>query len=281
MLKNDFTYVKFMRQPTGHDCNMSASAGAGSDKGVKFGHADRVINVIGMEQQYPQKVISEILRSMGYAKEADNSVHLTYEHVGLAEAKFSGREGTWIGFTTDELYIEGLVRAEAKIKPDVEGAERGKIATAVAAAAIRFSFLKTTPEKRIIFKWDDALSMEGDSAPYAMYAHARACKIAAKAGQGAPNTAIGPLTLPEKELLLKIMAFDTAMDEAARQLRPHIIVEYCLTLATAYNKFYNTSPIISCDDGKKKAMRLAINSAALVAMKNALRVIGIEPLENM
>ncbi|MFA6489158.1 MAG: arginine--tRNA ligase [Candidatus Micrarchaeia archaeon] len=280
-LKNDFTYSKFMHQPTGHDCYMSEPPGSGSDKGVKFGHADRVINVIGMEQAYPQKVISEILRSMGYGKEADNSVHLAYEHVGLAEAKFSGRQGTWIGFTTDELYSEGLVRAEAKIKPEVEGADRGRIATAVASAAIRFSFLKTTPEKRITFHWDDALSMEGDSAPYAMYAHARACKIAAKAGEGTANAPIHALTLSEKELLLRIMAFDLVISDAARQMRPHIVAEYCLSLATSYNKFYNTSPIIACEDEQKKAMRLSINSAALVAMKNALRVIGIEPLESM
>ena len=304
MLKNDFSYSKFMHQPSGHDCYMSSTPG--SDKGVKFGHADRVVNVIGMEQSYPQKVIAEIMRGMGYGKEADNSVHLAYEHVWLhdvmhagagqppqpnaedsskdgdgAEAKqFSGRQGTWIGFTTDELFSEGLVRAEAKIKPDVAGTERGKISKAVAAAAIRFSFLKTTPEKKIMFKWDDALSMEGDSAPYIMYAHARAHKIAVKAGEGGA-TPLSDLSLAEKELLRKIMAFELSVDSAAAQMRPHILAEYCLELATAYNKFYNTCPVIACEDEKKRAMRLCINSAALLAMKNALCVLGIEPLESM
>lgn len=294
LLKHDFSYSKFMRQPNGHDCYMSASPGAG--KGVKFGHADRVVNVIGMEQAYPQKVIAEILRSMGYAKAADNSVHLAYEHVWLHDAmhgeagqsadaeasarKFSGREGTWIGFTTDELYSEGLLRAEAKIKPEVQGDARGKIAKAVASAAIRFSFLKTTPEKKITFRWDDALSMEGDSAPYIMYAHARAHKIAVKAGAGAA-VAQSELVLAEKELLLKIMAFDLAIDSAAAQMRPHILAEYCLGLATSYNKFYNSCPVIACEDASKRAMRLAINSVALFAMKNALGVLGIEPLESM
>ena len=277
ILKHDFSYSKFMRQPNGQDCYMSSHSGTG----VKFGHADRVVNVIGMEQAYPQKVISEILRGMGYSKEADNSVHLAYEHVGLAEAKFSGREGTWIGFTTDELYSEGLVRAEAKIKPDVEGPARGKIAAAVASAAIRFSFLRTTPEKRITFKWDDALSMDGDSAPYVMYAHARAHKIAAKAGEGVSGTKLSGLALAEKELLRKIMSFDISIDSSAAQMRPHIVAEYCLEIATLYNKFYNTCPIIACGDEKQRAMRLAINSAALVAMKTALRAIGIAPRESM
>lgn len=291
-LKNDFSYATFMRQPNGHDCHMSSRGGGRSEK---YGHASRVINVIGMEQAYPQKVIAEVLRSMGYVKEAENSVHLAYEHVWLKDEmpgpagqaadaaasarKFSGRQGTWIGYTADELYSEGLRRAEAKIKPEVTGAERGRIATAVASAAIRFSFLRTTPEKRITFDWDAALSLEGDSAPYAMYAHARAHKIMAKAGPGEPKA--GELALAEKELLRKIMAFGFVVQESARQLRPHALAEYSLELSTAYNKFYNTCPVIACEDAGTRGMRLSINSAALVAMKNALGVLGIEPLEQM
>ena len=70
----------------------------------------------------------------------------------------------------------------------MKGSERKKIAEAVAAGAIRFSFLRTTPEKKIIFKWDDALSLEGDSAPYVIYAHARAHKIFEKGGAGSAST---------------------------------------------------------------------------------------------
>jgi len=275
ILKNDFTYSRFMHQPNGHDCHMSAPDGKKGD----YGHAKRVVNVIGMEQAYPQKVIKEILNSMGYAKQAENSIHLAYEHVWLEDSKFSGRQGTWLGFTTDELYSEGMVRSEAKIKAEVMGVERGKIATAVAAAAIRFAFIRTTPEKKIIFKWDDALSLEGDSAPYAMYAHARAHKILSKAGEGKPHAK--ELALQEKELLKKIMIFDHIVQEGARQMRPHLVAEYCIELATSYNKFYNACPVIACEDEEKKAMRLSINAAALAVMKNALIVLGIEPLEQM
>jgi arginyl-tRNA synthetase len=87
LLKNDFTYSKFMHQPTGHDCYMSHPEG----RKEKYGKAVRVINVIGMEQAYPQKVIAEIMRLMGYGKQAENSIHLSYEHVWLEDAKFSGR----------------------------------------------------------------------------------------------------------------------------------------------------------------------------------------------
>jgi arginyl-tRNA synthetase len=276
LLKNDFTYGPFMRQPDGKDCRMSSQRG----KAAKYGGVNKVVNVIGMEQIYPQKVIAEILKSMGYARQAERSVHLSYEHVWLEDEKFSGRQGTWIGYTADELYSEGLKRAEAKIKPEVAGVERGGIATAVAAAAIRFSFLKTTPEKKITFRWDDALSLEGDSAPYVMYAHARAHKIFAKAGEGKAG-AVSELELAEKGLLKKIMLFDYAVAEAARHMRPHMLAEYCLDLATAYNKFYNSCPVIACEDAKLRDNRLAMNAAALGVLKSALGVLGIAALEQM
>ena len=292
LLKNDFSYSVFTEQPNGQECFKTSANGAA----MGFGKALRVVNVIGMEQAYPQKVIKEILLSMGYKKEAENSVHLAYEHVWLedkmpgsagqtadaaaAAKKFSGRQGTWVGYTTDELYDEGVRRAEAKIKPDVEGGERMKIARAIASAGIRFAFIRTTPEKKITFRWDDALSLEGDSAPYAIYAHARAHKIFEKGGKGLAQDAI-PAEPAERELLKKIMVFDSVIGESARQMRPHIVADYCLDLATLYNKFYNACPILSCEDELRKEWRLAVNFAALNAMKNALASIGIAALERM
>lgn len=275
LLKNDFEYAKFIKQPNDKECLMSSPEG----KPAKYGNAARVINVIGMEQAYPQKVIKEILQSMGYEKEAENSVHLSYEHVGLADEKFSGRQGTWIGYTVDELYEEGVKRAAEKVKEGVGSEDREDIAKAVASSAIRFSFIKTTPEKKIIFKWDEALSMEGDSAPYVMYAHARAHKIFVKGGKG--KISISGMVKEERELLKKIMMFGAKVDDSAKHLRPHIIAEYCLDLATLYNKFYNVCPVMSVEDEKVREARLAINFAALTAMKNALCVIGIDALEAM
>ncbi|MCX8175251.1 MAG: arginine--tRNA ligase [Candidatus Micrarchaeota archaeon] len=275
LLKNDFSYCRFMLQPNGKECLMSCAKGR---KG-RYGKAGRVVNVIGMEQAYPQKVISEILRSMGYERQAQNSIHLAYEHVWLEDEKFSGRQGTWIGYTADELYEEGVKRAMERVKEGAEAEERRKIAQAVAAGAIRFSFLRTTPEKKIIFNWDDALSLEGDSAPYVIYAHARAHKIFEKGGAGkAQRMALGEA---ERGLLKQIMLFEWAVQQAALHLRPHILCEYCLDLAALYNKFYNSCPVLSCEDEKAKGNRLAINFASLCTLKNALCLLGIEALERM
>ncbi len=275
ILKNQFKYSKFLLQPNKKECFMTSCKG----KKGNYGKASEVVNVIGTEQIYPQKVIKEILLSMDYKKEAQNSVHLSYEHVGLADEKFSGRQGTWIGYTADELYSEGLKRADEKIKKEIKGKDREKIGAAIASSAIRFAFIKTSPEKRITFKWDEALSLEGDSAPYAIYAHARAHKIFEKGGKG--KAGLTGLGKEEKELLKKIMLLDFAINEAAKHLRPHIIADYCIELACLYNKFYNACPVISSKNRKVKEMRLAINFAALTAMKNALSAIGISALERM
>src|SRR3989338_2502786 len=235
------------------------------------------------------------MRAIGYGKQADSIIHLAYEHVWLegehsegaagdgspeGAQKFSGRSGTWMGYTADDLYSEALKRAESRIKPKVSGSEMGRIATAIAAAAVRFSFLKTTPEKKIIFRWEDAFSLGGDSAPYVIYAHARAHKIFEKAGEGRAGR-LPDLVQQEKELLRKIMLFDWVVSEACRHLRPHMLAEYCLDLATCYNKFYNACPILSCGNEELKEARLAMNFAALCTMKNALGAIGIEALERM
>ncbi|MEM4348791.1 MAG: arginine--tRNA ligase [Candidatus Anstonellaceae archaeon] len=275
LLSSDFKYEDFILQPNGKVCKKTC----GSGRSESFGKATKVINVIGMEQTYPQKVIKGILELLGYKSQAENSIHLSYEHVWLEEEHFSGRQGTWIGYTADELYQEGIKKASAKIKEQNEDSKRSQIASAVAVAAIRFSFLRTTPEKKIVFKWEEALSLEGDSAPYALYAYARAHKIFSKAGKGAPAQL--QLSENEKELLKKIMLLEPVLESAAAQLRPHAVAEYCLELATSYNKFYSTCPIISCEDEKIKANRLAINFAAMTVLKNALGSIGIQVLEEM
>ncbi|MCX8196971.1 MAG: arginine--tRNA ligase [Candidatus Micrarchaeota archaeon] len=275
LLKNDFLYSDFLVQPNGKICKMTSSKGTKAN----FGKASRVINVIGTEQIYPQKVIREVLRLLGYQKQAENSIHLAYEHVWLEDRHFSGREGSWIGYTADELYDEGVKRAAEKIKPQLPSEEKLKIASSVSCGAIRFSFLRPTPEKKIVFKWEEALSLEGDSAPYVMYAHARAYKIFEKGGQGKASPL--PFSQHERHLLKQIMLFEKIVQDSAAQLRPHLLVDYCIELATLYNKFYSTCPILSCQDDALRQNRLAINFAAMTCISNALSIIGIDAPKTM
>ena len=274
-------FKPFVTQPNGKVCYATWKEG----KEMDFGKGDIVINVIGVEQTYPQKVIAEILRLMGLGKEAKNSIHLAYEHAWLPGAKFSGRMGTWIGYTSDELLKEGVKRAMERVKAETSDEEKEKIARSVGAGAIRFSFLKIAPEKKITFKWDEALSLEGDSAPYLQYAHARACAVLEKAKEAqAPRKGkeAYSFTTEEKALLSLAFQFPDIVERAGRDYKPHYIADYLLDLAAAFNRFYATSPILAPEnDEATREARLGVLKAAKVSLSNGLALLGIEAIEKM
>ncbi|HQT45412.1 MAG TPA: arginine--tRNA ligase, partial [Candidatus Micrarchaeota archaeon] len=138
-LASAFKYAEFDAQPNGKTAYKTDSFTG--TKAMDFGGADLVINVIGMEQAYPQSVIRQILMKMGFEKESENSMHLSYEHATLPEGRFSGRAGTWVGYSADELLAEGERRAFARITKEFSDEQKEEIAHAVALGAIRFAFL--------------------------------------------------------------------------------------------------------------------------------------------
>ncbi|MFH0927116.1 MAG: arginine--tRNA ligase, partial [Candidatus Micrarchaeota archaeon] len=183
LLAGGFEYCAFVEQPNGKTALKTCEKGKKAD----FGKADVIVNVIGVEQSYPQKVIAATLEKLGYGEEAKNYVHLAYEHVVLPEGKFSGRAGTWMkkegegtGFSADELIDEVEKRAYERITGDYSQDGKKKISHAVGIAALRFSFLRSSSNMKIIFDADRALSLSGDSGPYLQYAYARAANILKK-----------------------------------------------------------------------------------------------------
>jgi len=279
-LKSRFRYEPFIEQD-GKTAYKTSSAEAAKEMG--FGSATRVINVIGVEQKYPQRVIAEVFRRLKMEKEAAGLQHLSYEHVGLPDEKFSGRKGTWIGFTADELLAEAESRVTEKIKLDVPDGEKKAIARAVGAGAIKFSFLRTSADKRITFRWDEALSMEGNSGPYIQYAFVRTNGILAKAKeQGAkPEIKSESYNESEKRLLRKLAVFSEVVSRSSRDLAPHHLAQYVLDLAADFTAFYGSSPVLSADDADTRSTRLAITLATGIVLRNALGLLGIECPERM
>jgi len=280
ILPNRFMLSVFMKQPNGKQLYTTSRRG----KRMPFGKADLVVNVIGVEQKYPQKVLLSLLKMMGYEKEAGSSVHLSYEHAWLPDEKFSGRGGSWIGFTADELIEKAVDYAKGEIKNrfrEMEDEEKERIAHAVGVGGIRFDFLKTTPEKKIIFRWEDALNFEGDSAPYIQYSHARAARIIEKSPGRCRGVDCSILSSPDERRLVKLIAkFPSIVRNAAKDCRPHYIADYLIDLATAFSKFYTTSPVLTAPEKEKKA-RLALVRCTKLVLKNGLELLGIETPERM
>ncbi|MDP3017726.1 MAG: hypothetical protein Q8N70_11735, partial [Deltaproteobacteria bacterium] len=192
LLKKDFMYKNWGTQANGEELWTTDKDGQPRDRLLKqFGNADRVINVIDVRQSYPQEVVSECLRQIGFEKEAERSIHLAYEVVNLSpqaahvlgseeteekrSVAMSGRSGTGV---KAKDFIEMVKK---KVVEKAGHPLEESVANALASAAIRYYLLKFTLESQIVFDFDEALKTTGDTGVYLEYAHARACSILRKA----------------------------------------------------------------------------------------------------
>ncbi|ASJ03143.1 arginine--tRNA ligase [Thermococcus profundus] len=264
----------------------------GKEMPGKFGRADIVINVIGAEQKHPQMAIKYALQLLGFEDAAENFHHLAYEHVVRPEGSFSGRKGTWVGFTVDEVLNEAVQRARELVEqknPSLSDEEKNEIAEAVGVGAVRYNLVKYSPDKIITFRWDDVLNFEGDSAPYLQYAHARCASILRKAGESGIETDwkalleradFSKLTSREKELIKLLAKFPEVLQNAGKDVKPHLIPAYLNDLASFFNKFYMDHPVLKAEEGIREE-RLLLVLAVKQVLRNGLEVLGIEAPERM
>lgn len=281
LLPSKFKFKPFEKQPNGEKLHSTSSEG----KKINFGKADLVINIIGVEQTHQQLAVKNVLKLMGYGKQASSMVHLAYEHAWLPDEKFSGRAGSWLGYTADEVINEATKHAYNEIKErfkDMGEEEKRKIAETVGVGAVRFDFVRTTPEKKIIFRWEEALNFEGDSAPYVQYSHARASRILEKAGKLKAERIDYSLlgSLDEKRLIKTLAKFPSIVKAGARDYRPHFVADYLLELATCFSKFYSSCPVLTAPEKERNA-RLVLVACTKRVLKNGLELLGIEAPERM
>jgi arginyl-tRNA synthetase len=286
IVEHKFKCKSFLKQPNGVTLSTTNTV---KGKDAEQSKADIIVNIIGSEQSYPQELIRYILKQMGYSQ-AENYVHVAYEHVVLPEGKFSGRLGTWIGFTADELLEEAVKRATVEVekrleKSGIKGKEKDKVAKMVANAAIKFSFLRITPSKQVIFDFDRAVSFEGDTGPYVQYASVRAGKILEKLGVEAKGTKPAPtrgyeFSPDERALLKKLSQFPILVQKAAGDYQCYYLAEYALEVANAFSKFYETTPVVKAEEKERKT-RAAIVVATRTVLTNALTLLGIDVPEKM
>jgi arginyl-tRNA synthetase len=259
-------FREMMKQPNGAICYRSSSEG----KEMKFGNADVVVNVIGVEQVHPQNIVKYALRKLGYAEAASNYVHVAYGAVRLPEGKFSGRKGTWLGYTADDLMEEGIEKARERMKDAKEDDVRK-----VVNAAIKYSMLKVGAPKEVVFEWDRALSMEGDSGPYLLYSYVRAMKILEKSSK---KEAFGEYSQDEKDLLFKLSQFYDAAESSARNYEPSIMANYLVEAAAMFHSYYAKYRVIG---EPEEASRIGIVKAFANVMEKGLSLLGIETVKEM
>ncbi len=306
LLRKDFLYRHWGIQANGEVLWTTGREGDPGDLlSHRFGHADRVINVIDTRQSYPQQVVSECLRQMGFDKEAEESIHLAYEVVNLSpqaarllgreeadEKKalaMSGRSGT--GVKANDF----IQRVKQKVIEKADHPLEESVASALASAAIRYYLLKFTLESQIVFDFDEALKTTGDTGVYLEYAHARACSILRKAEEREIDLQWGKdcipvqLTETERGLLDALSGFSSIVAKVGKNLRISQLAEYAFDLATTFTHFYEhpdpgadvQTPFIHLQDQRLQTFRLSLVKAFQKVMANVLRLMGMPALERI
>ncbi len=277
----DIKFDKLLIQKNGKILHTSAQNGS---RAMQFNHAEKVINIIGVEQEYPQQIIKMILSVAGFEKESENYVHISYAHARLSSHKFSGRKGTWMGYTSDELIAESVRKAYDKIKDRFEsyGEETKRvISESVGVGAIRYSFTKLSPEKELVFDWDKALNFEGDSGPYLQYSRTRAAHILEKQGiDEGWNARYEITTDAEKQLIKCISMLSIVVDNSIKNNTVHRINDYATELSSFFNKFYAACKVIG-EDKNVSETRKRIVEKYIKAMDICMNILGIPIVSKM
>ena len=270
------------KRPDGTKTHTTVQRGRAS---TKFGNATKVVNVIGAEQRFPQQVVFTALKALGLEKEHENSHHLAYEHVWLPSGRFSGRKGTWVGFSVDDAVEEAVARAYVVVREHApKASERFKREAAefVGAGAVRYSLLSTSPEKKIVFKWEEALNFDRNSGPAVQYSHARACSILRKAKRRGGKHPSDVFKLPQEQYLIKFLSkFPEILREAEEKLQPHLLAQYAAEVALAFNTFYEAAPVIEAETPELRAARLRLVNCVRIVLRNSLGLLGIVAPERM
>jgi arginyl-tRNA synthetase len=249
----------------------------------KFKRAQKVINVIGMEQSLAQLQLKVALYALGVDEYAENLVHFAYNLVTLPGYKMSSRRGHYITF--DDVLDEAVHRAfeeVSKRSPMLSDDEKRKIANFVGLGAVRYALVDVDPSKPVVFTWERVLNFETNSAPYVQYTHARACSILRKAEREAEAPAYELLVEKlERELVMNLAAFPDAFAEATEYLKPNLIADYANALADKFNTFYNALPVLKADSEGLIDARLTLTQAIEIVMHNALKLIGVVAPDKM
>jgi len=246
----------------------------------KLSRCHHAINVLGEDHRYQSLMLELALRELGLEKVPEA---VFYSFVSLPEGKMSTRRGRTVYL--DDLLDEAVQRAREEVekrRKDLKEEEIAHISEVVGIGALRFNMIRVQPEKKIVFRWEEALNFEGSSAPFIQYSHARACSILEKGGM-----IPGPLDFSrlveraERELVKQLSRFDEVVSKAARERRVHLMATYLVDTASSFNDFYRDCPVLSENDERRRGARLALVELSREVFSSGLSILGIEAPASM
>ena len=251
---------------------------------------DKMIYVVGNEQNYHFQVLSILLDKLGF-KWGKDLVHFSYGMVELPSGKMKSREGTVVD--ADDLIAKMIedayqVSKEMGKNEDIPEEEAREIARKVGLGALKYFILKVDARKNMLFNPAESIDFNGNTGPFIQYTYARISSILRKAKEAGIdlsvlNTLSNQITLSEKEITLiqKLNSFEAAVRQAGQDYSPSGIANYCYELTKEYNQFYHDFSILREEDEQKKQFRLMLSKCVSKVLNEGMGLLGIEMPERM
>ena len=248
----------------------------------KMKNCDIGINILGADHKLTAEMVNASLKLLGY-----NTPEIVfYEFISLPEGSMSTRRGRFISI--DELFEEAKTRAIEEVKKRgvaTDEDEINEIAHKIATGAVRYNIVRISPEKPMVFRWDEALDFEKVGCPVIQYAHARCCRILEN-GMNNDNNDNGNIDINElfdyelndneKILIKTLLKFPKVVEKSADVRKPQIVANYVLDVAQAFNRFYGNCPILKEENHNIVHSRLKLVECTKTVIENGLNILGIE-----
>ena len=286
-LSNEGLDQKLLLRADGTSVYMTQDIGT-ADLRFKDYPIDKMIYVVGNEQNYHFQVLSILLDRLGF-KWGKELVHFSYGMVELPNGKMKSREGTVVD--ADDL-MEEMVSAARRTSEelgkfaDMTENERNEIARIVGMGALKYFILKVDARKNMLFNPEESIDFNGNTGPFIQYTYARIRSIMRKAeAEGIVLPTVLPDTLPlnekEVQLIQKLNSFEAVVEQAGKDYSPSGIANYCYELTKDFNQFYHDYSILNAESGEAKTLRLALAKNVAKTIKNGMQLLGIEVPERM
>jgi len=295
LLEDPFNYKKYKKVQTGSRTLWQTTLDD-SEKTKQNFAGDKVITVIDSRQARLQKIITTLIAK--FKSQSDAYVHLGYESVTLSadtaktlgldtkgrQAQMSGRKGLYVNAdSVYDLLKSKTTEETAKRNPEMNSSEIEKIAHQISVGTLRYEMIKQDLDKIIVFDLTKSLSLEGDTAPYIQYTHARATRIIEKSEQNpSMDVDFSLLTDPNEINLVRMIGlFDLQVRDAAKNLSPKVISRYCHDLAVAFNSFYERVKVLDLADKNLVKSRLCLVNSFKITIERALDLLGFVAPDRM
>ena len=246
---------------------------------------DKMIYVVGNEQNYHFQVLSILLDRLGF-KWGKELVHFSYGMVELPNGKMKSREGTVVD--ADDLIATMIADAKQTSEElgkfnDMTDEERSEVARIVGLGALKYFILKVDARKNMLFNPEESIDFNGNTGPFIQYTYARIRSIMRKAAElnveGGDMSA--ELSQKEIDLIQKMSDYAGAVEQAGKDYSPSGIANYCYELTKEFNQFYHDYSILKEEDAQKRAVRLRIAANVAKIISNGMALLGIEVPERM